>query len=149
MSNISQELLSQPTCWRIAADLAASAPLPRPGARVAVAGCGSSLYMAQAIAAWRESAGHGETDAFAASEMPVSRRYDQVIVITRSGTTTEVLSLLDQLTCPVLAITTTAGSPVTERVPSLVLDFADERSVVQTRSATTVLALWRAYLGHD
>lgn len=133
----------------MAADLAASAPLPSPGARVAVVGCGSSLYMAQAIAVWREFAGHGETDAFAASEMPLNRRYDQVVVITRSGTTTEILSLLDQLTSPVLAMTTTQGSPVTERAKSIVLDFADELSVVQTRAATTVLALWRAYLGHD
>jgi fructoselysine-6-P-deglycase FrlB-like protein len=105
--------------------------------------------MAQAVAVWRESAGHGETDAFAASEVPINRRYDQVVVISRSGTTTEILSLLDQLTSPVLAITTTPGSPLTDRAESIVLDFADETSVVQTRSATTVLALWRAYLGHD
>jgi fructoselysine-6-P-deglycase FrlB-like protein len=31
----------------------------------------------------------------------------------------------------------------------IVLDFADERSVVQTRFATTALALWRAWLGED
>jgi fructoselysine-6-P-deglycase FrlB-like protein len=105
--------------------------------------------MAQAIAAWRESGGHGETDAFAASEMPAGRNYDHVVLISRSGTTTEILRLLDQLTVPVVAMTTTKGSPITERAESVVLDFADERSVVQTRSATTVLALWRAYLGHD
>jgi fructoselysine-6-P-deglycase FrlB-like protein len=29
------------------------------------------------------------------------------------------------------------------------MGFADEQSVVQTRFATTVLALWRAYLGED
>ena len=31
----------------------------------------------------------------------------------------------------------------------VVLDFADERSVVQTRFATTALALLRAHLGED
>jgi len=149
VSNISQELLSQPECWGIAASLAATAPLPPRGARIALAGCGSSLYMAQAIAAWREQAGDGETDAFPASEMPIGRAYDLVVVISRSGTTTEVVRLIDELTSPVLAITTTPGSPVTELAESIVLDFADERSVVQTRAATTVLALWRAHLGHD
>jgi fructoselysine-6-P-deglycase FrlB-like protein len=149
VSNISQELLSQPACWRTAAALAETAPLPPNGARIAVVGCGSSLYVAQAIAAWRESGGQGETDAFAASEMPTGRYYDHVVLISRSGTTTEILRLLDQLTVPVVAMTTTKGSPITERAESVVLDFADERSVVQTRSATTVLALWRAYLGHD
>ena len=46
--------------------------------------------MAQAIAVWREASGHGESDAFP-SEMPVRRAYDTVVVISRSGTTTEVL----------------------------------------------------------
>jgi fructoselysine-6-P-deglycase FrlB-like protein len=32
---------------------------------------------------------------------------------------------------------------------AVLLDFADERSVVQTRFATAVLALWRAHLGED
>jgi fructoselysine-6-P-deglycase FrlB-like protein len=31
----------------------------------------------------------------------------------------------------------------------VVLDFADEKSIVQTRFATTSLALWRAWLGED
>ena len=31
----------------------------------------------------------------------------------------------------------------------MILDFADEKSVVQTRFATTSLALWRAWLGED
>ncbi|MFD0535501.1 hypothetical protein ACFQY7_18870 [Actinomadura luteofluorescens] len=64
---------------------------------MAVVGCGTSLYMAQAYAALREGAGHGETDAFAASEMPPGRRYDRVLALTRSGTTTEVLAVLDRL----------------------------------------------------
>ena len=44
--------------------------LPPPGANVAVIGCGTSWFMAQAYAALREGCGHGRTDAFAASEMP-------------------------------------------------------------------------------
>ena len=34
--------------------------------------------------------GTGPTDAFAASELPAGRRYDRVVAISRSGTTTEV-----------------------------------------------------------
>src|ERR1700739_3779570 len=86
-----QEIASQPDCWRRAATLAAdvASSLPARGERVAVAGCGTSWFIAQSYAAAREESGHGETDAFAASEMPAGRRYDRVLVLSRSGTTTE------------------------------------------------------------
>ena len=68
--------------------------LPPPGERVAVIGCGTSLFVARAYAALREAAGHGETDAFPASEYRFGRRYDRVVAISRSGTTTEVLDTI-------------------------------------------------------
>src|SRR5205814_1252266 len=70
-----EELATQPANWRRAAALAAeSAPaLPQRGERVAVIGCGTSWFMAQAYAALRETGGHGETDALAASEFPPGR----------------------------------------------------------------------------
>jgi fructoselysine-6-P-deglycase FrlB-like protein len=146
-----EELATQPSCWRRAAALAepSADALPRRGERVAVVGCGTSWFMAQAYAALRETGGHGETDAFAASEFPYGRGYDRVLTITRSGTTSEVLALLDRLrgTVPTTAITGDPETPVmtaADRV--VVLDFADERSVVQTRFATTALALLRAHL---
>jgi fructoselysine-6-P-deglycase FrlB-like protein len=109
--------------------------------------------MAQAMAAWRESQSDGETDAFAASEMPTGRRYDLVIAISRSGTTTEVVDLVGELRrrgTRVLAITATPGAPVASTADAAIdLAFADEASVVQTRFATSVCALWRAHLGHD
>jgi fructoselysine-6-P-deglycase FrlB-like protein len=119
---------------------------------VAVAGCGTSWFMAQSYAAAREEAGHGETDAFAASEMPPERRYDRVLVLSRSGTTTEILQLLARLrgTVPTVAITAAAWAPVAQAADDVIdLGFADEESVVQTRFATTELALLRAHLGHD
>jgi fructoselysine-6-P-deglycase FrlB-like protein len=154
MSKTSQELLSQPDCWRIAADRAGqlASRLPSPGARVALAGCGTSLYMAQAMAAWREAQGDGVTDAFAASEMPAGRRYDQVIALSRSGTTTEVVRLISELRPAnrVLAITAVPSGPVANAADDVIeLAFADEASVVQTRFATTACALWRRNLGHD
>ena len=126
--------------------------LPARGERVAVAGCGTSWFMAQSYAAAREQAAHGETDAFAASEMPLGRRYDRVVVLSRSGTTTEILQLLGDLggTVPTVAVTAVPGSPVAKAADeAIVLDFADEESVVQTRFATTELALLRTSLGHD
>jgi fructoselysine-6-P-deglycase FrlB-like protein len=109
--------------------------------------------MAQSYAVLRERvAGQGVTDAFAASEFPGGRDYDRIVAITRSGTTTEVLGLLRDMRGRVrtTALTADAATPVSGLADDLVvLDFADERSVVQTRFATSVLALLRAHLGED
>ncbi|MEU9835470.1 SIS domain-containing protein [Streptosporangium sp. NPDC048047] len=146
------EIASQPDCWRRVTEVPTGA-LPRRGERVAVVGCGTSWFIAQAYAALRERAGHGETDAFAASEAPTGRSYDRVLALTRSGTTTEVLELLERLKAagtPTTAITADPSTPVmTLAGEVVVLDFADEESVVQTRFATTQLALLRAHLGED
>src|SRR5215813_13479454 len=153
-SSIDAEVASQPACWLRAAGLAPrfTSVLPAAGERVAVTGCGTSWFIAQSYAALREAAGQGETDAFAASEMPVRRRYDRVVVLSRSGTTTEILQLLDRLpaSVPTVAITADPRTPVAAAAGAVIaLDFADELSVVQTRFATTELALLRAHLGHD
>lgn len=149
------ELATQPDCWRRAAALAgpSATALPQRGERVAVVGCGTSWFIAQAYAALREAAGHGETDAFAASEFPAARRYDRVLAITRSGTTTEVLALLARARATSTATTALTADPKTPILGAadqlVVLDFADERSVVQTRFATSALALLRAHLEAD
>jgi fructoselysine-6-P-deglycase FrlB-like protein len=152
MTHVEDELNSQPDCWTRAAAQAAGhgGVLPAPGERVAVVGCGTSYFMAQAVAGLRESAGQGETDAFAASEFPHGRRYDRVVALTRSGTTTEVLDLLARLRgrTPTTALTADPDTPVAAAADDLVvLDYADERSVVQTRFATSALTLLRAHLG--
>lgn len=147
------ELASQPDAWRTAAALVPEFAdvLPQPGERVAVVGCGTSWFIAQSYAVARERAGHGVTDAFAGSEYPASRRYDRVVAISRSGTTTEIIALLSQLGEQRSVLITAVGdSPAT--VPAthtVALPFADERSVVQTRFATTTLALLRGAIGHD
>jgi fructoselysine-6-P-deglycase FrlB-like protein len=125
--------------------------MPRAGARVAVVGCGTSLFMAQAWAGLRESAGLGETDAFAASQAPLERPYEAVIAVSRSGTTTEVARYLREVRGPRrIAVVGVPDSPVSEAADVVVpLEFADERSVVQTRFATSVLAFARAWLGQD
>ena len=147
------ELASQPETWRKAAELLPSvaSELPQPGERVAVVGCGTSWFMAQAYAALREASGQGETDAFAGSEYPLGRTYDCVLMISRSGTTTEIIELLDKITDqPTVLITGVADSPAGAKAgTTVVMDFADEQSVVQTRFATTTLILLRAHLGED
>jgi fructoselysine-6-P-deglycase FrlB-like protein len=147
---IEPEIASQPACWRQAADQAGAADLPTPGEWVAVVGCGTSLYIAQSYAARREAAGHGETDAFPASEMP-DRPYDAVVALSRSGTTTEVLDVVRHLNGPrVVVVTADPASPLAAAADRLVpLAYAREDSVVQTRFATTALALFRASLGDD
>lgn len=154
---VSAEIASQPEVWEQAVAVAADRAdaLPATGARVAVVGCGTSWFIAQAYAAHREAAGQGPTDAFAASEFPEQRTsgyYDLIVAITRSGTTTEVLDLL--ATLPEgqrsLAIVGDPESPgATAATEAILLPFADERSVVQTRFATSTLALLRASLGEN
>jgi fructoselysine-6-P-deglycase FrlB-like protein len=155
---MSAEIADQPSAWARAAKLGATErviqALPERGQRVAIVGCGTSFYMAQSFADLRERFGHGETDAFPASEFPARRSYDTLVALTRSGMTTEVLRLLEMLRnraeTHTVAVTADPDTPVVELADhQVVLDFADEKSIVQTRFATTSLALWRAWLGED
>lgn len=150
----SQEIASQPAIWREALTRIpeATALLARPGERVLVIGCGTSAYVAESFAALREAAGLGETDAAYASEPRAWRPYDAVIALTRSGTTTEVADALRAVPAGVrtIAVTGVADSPVADLCDDvLLLDFADEESVVQTRFPTTFLILARAAFGED
>jgi fructoselysine-6-P-deglycase FrlB-like protein len=150
MLHVTREIDSQPEAWRraIASLPQLAGALPQPGERVAVIGCGTSWFMAEAYAALREDSGHGETDFFPASRLPRHRGYDRVVAISRSGTTTEVLEALAGTTARRTSITTAASLPVASvSDDTVVLDFADEESVVQTVFATTALMLLRASLG--
>ena len=150
--HVDAEIASQPDTWRRAATLAvgpSAQALPKKGERVAIVGCGTSLYMAQAYAVLREQAGLGETDAFAASEYPIGRSYARVVALSRSGTTTEVLDLLRRLNgvIPTLAVIADPDTPAPALADAaIVLDFANEQSVVQTRFATTALTMFRAHV---
>lgn len=151
-----EELVSQPEVWQRAIEQSkAEDLLPADGERIAVVGCGTSWFMAQSYAAAREAAGRGVTDAFAASEAflnhnSAGRQYDAVIAITRSGTTTEVLELLEALRGKVrtVAVIGDVNSPITTLADVVIgLPYADEKSVVQTRFATTALVYLLTSLG--
>ncbi|MFC7620376.1 SIS domain-containing protein [Microlunatus sp. GCM10028923] len=152
--HVEAEIASQPDCWSTAVDRAARVAdrLPKPGERVAFVGCGTSWFVAQVVAHWRESRGLGESDAYTASEALLDRGYDRVVALTRSGTTTEVLEVLTRLRgrVPTVAVTGDLSTPVVDLADEIVdLAFADEQSVVQTRFATSTLALFRSALGDD
>ncbi len=154
MSITASEIQSQPAVWREALELlpVATELLAAPGERVLVIGCGTSAFVAESLAALRESAGLGVTDARYASELGPWRDYDRVVAICRSGTTTEVIAALEGVPAGVrrIAITGVTEGPIYDVVDdTLVLDFADERSVVQTRFPTTFLLLARAAFGED
>jgi fructoselysine-6-P-deglycase FrlB-like protein len=149
-SLVAGEVADQPRAWRRAAALAAAAPPFEPGARTALIGCGSSWHAAAAIAALREQNGAGETDAFPASEARLDRGYARCIAISRSGRTSELLSALDRVPAGVekLAIVGDRASAVAAACDTTIdFGFADDRSVVQTRFVTSVIAFGRAALG--
>jgi fructoselysine-6-P-deglycase FrlB-like protein len=148
------EVEDQPVAWKTAAAMVptvAEAVSAATG-RLAVVGCGTSYYMGGAYAELRELAGRGEADSFVASRVPPGRTYDLVLAISRSGTTRDLIECM-AATPPGtrrIALTGTPDSPVAEVADDVVdLSFADERSVVQTRFATTGLALLRGFLGTD
>lgn len=154
MNITSAEIDSQPDVWRQAWEMRAEAArvLARPGGRMLVIGCGTSAFVAESFALLREEAGFGETDAAYASEPRPWRPYDVVVSITRSGTTTEIIQAMNALPAGVrkVVITGVADSPCAQLADEvLLLDFADEKSVVQTRFPTTLVFLARAAFGED
>jgi fructoselysine-6-P-deglycase FrlB-like protein len=155
MFNIEREIASQPDVWTRAAGVASGGdlPLPGPSERVVAVGCGTSWFVAQAYAARRAELVAGPTDAYTPTELPAGRSYERAVAISRSGTTTEVARVVERLVherVPTTAVTAVGDSPVAAASDeTVVLDFADESSVVQTRFATGALALLRAHLGED
>jgi len=152
-SHIAAEIATQPQDWLDARATATehAALLPQPGERVAVVGCGTSYYMAQAYASLRETAGLGVTDASSPTEARLERGYERVLAITRSGTTTEIVDLLKATAgrIPTTVVTSSPGTPVLDLAAPILAPTVDERSVVQTRFATTTLAMLRWHQGED
>jgi glutamine---fructose-6-phosphate transaminase (isomerizing) len=154
MSITATEVYSQPAVWARALECAGSAGqfFGPPGERVLFIGCGTSAFVARSLATLREDASLGVSDYAYASEWKPTRSYDRVVAISRSGTTTEVIEALRRVgpSTARVAITGVEQQPIDRVVDAaLVLDFADEQSVVQTRFPTSVLLLARAVFGAD
>jgi glutamine---fructose-6-phosphate transaminase (isomerizing) len=149
------EISTQPESWERAHAQAVGelSGYPADGERVLIMGCGTSYYAAIAWAWIREQAGHGVTDAVIASEFTtLTRDYDRVIAISRSGTSVDVVEALERLD-PSVRLTAVLGdldTPIGARATDIIdLSYADETSVVQTRFPTTLLALVRARHGES
>ena len=162
MSHLEDEIFNQPAAWATAIKRAAGAPLPAAGERVAVIGCGGSLNVSRAYARLREQAGHGLTDAYPASEFPGTRTYDNMVFISRTGTTSEVLAALRTVRANTVragtgpagvtttAITTDPDAPLARETDHVVLlDYGSERSVVSSQFLSSAIVLARAHLGED
>jgi fructoselysine-6-P-deglycase FrlB-like protein len=152
MTYLEDEIFAQPASWTTAIARAADAKLPAPGMRVAVIGCGSSLNVSRAYARLREDAGHGVTDAYPASEYTGTRTYDHMVFISRTGTTSEVLAALRAAPAGVVTTSITADpdAPLARETDNVVLlDFANESSVVSSQFISTAIVVMRAHLGED
>lgn len=148
------EVYSQPDVWaRVIAESATTAPvLPTAGTPVLFLGCGTSYYVGEAYARRRNSLGLGRTRAAIASEIPYFDPDETIVALSRSGTTGDLVRVLRSRgdTTPLIGIVGEAGTPVIDQCDRhVLLDYADETSVVQTRFATSAMVLLRASLGED
>jgi glucosamine--fructose-6-phosphate aminotransferase (isomerizing) len=157
-ANTHAEVLSQPQCWdacfqaleksQQVKDLAAKV---RPDADCLFIGCGSSYYLSQAAAAsWQLITGT-PARAIPASELLLypdlvlnSRRPCQPLLVSRSGNSSEVVRAAEYLETQrnlrTLAISCGEHQPLDEIASAtLYLLPADERSVVMTRSFSSML----------
>ena len=142
------EIASQPEMWTRALgddDLGLDR-LPADGESVLVLGCGTSYYIGDAWAQLRTGAGRGRTRAAVPTQLTWVDPDEVILLISRSGTTSDVERVGRRLSGDhrVVGLIGTPDSPV-EAVchASVSLAFADETSVVQTRFATTGLAVLR------
>ena len=153
-----QEILSQPRIWsetetqlREAKLLEKFSDLFSPRSPWLFVGCGSSYYLSRLIAAlWTKhfyipATGVPASELLFAPEETLRRLgAEQVVLMSRSGETTEVLRAAELLqkhhTVQTLGVTCNPRSPLEELCThSFKLTWADEKSTVMTRSFTAIL----------
>lgn len=151
--NTLREIATQPAMWARAIEQSHGvSSLPAAGAPVLFLGCGTSYYIGLAYAALRNELGLGRTRSAVPSELDYVDPDETVVVLSRSGTTGDVVTQAHRLgeSHRVVGLIGTPGTPLAEVCDEVVwLDYADEVSVVQTRFATTAFMLLRASLGGD
>lgn len=157
------EILSQPAIWQSSMEkLKGNKTFERTVASTRerkewlFLGCGTSFYLAEAAAAtWTILTGQ-RGRALPASELLLYRDLAlqaasnlQVVLISRSGQTSEVLRAADLLArldhISTLGITCASGSPLAEKCGEVIcVPAADEGSTVMTRSFSTMLFVLQA-----
>lgn len=116
---------------------------------IVVIGCGSTYYLANHAASVLRSLGI-HANAYPSSELaffPLSHLPEDFVLLTisRSGTTTETLWAMDAyrkrfpLTGKIITVTCVPGTPMVDKADVVLLsEFAQEQSVAQTRSFTSM-----------
>jgi glucosamine--fructose-6-phosphate aminotransferase (isomerizing) len=156
-----REIRSQGEVWQATlAGLAAQAgPLAnlwqQPADEVIFTGCGSTYYLALAAAAtWQALTGQRARGVPASElwlfpDLVLARPETRVVAVSRSGETTETLRALETVAArglrQVLAVTVYGERELARRAPhALVTTGAEEESVAQTRSFSSMLLLAQA-----
>lgn len=151
----SAEIASQPEIWgRVIREAPHNTHLlPSTGEPVLFVGCGTSYYMGESYARRRNSLGLGRTRAAIASEIPYLDPVETLVVLSRSGTTTDVIRVAHRVRADggrVIGIIGEAETLLVDECDEVILlNYADEQSIMQTRFATTALTLLRASLSED
>jgi glutamine---fructose-6-phosphate transaminase (isomerizing) len=151
------EILSQPRCWeeslrelRESGEIEAALQHFPSCSDWLFIGCGSSFYVAQAAASsWTTLTGQRAraipaSDLLLFPDLVCAGPPSQPVLISRSGHTSEVVKAAEYLeekrNIRTLAITCVSGQPLEDAsTATLHLPAADERSVVMTRSFTSML----------
>ncbi len=153
------EIDSQPAVWQATLEKMAAqwgdlsqALAGLRGRPIIAIGCGSTYYLAQHAATLLRSVGV-TADAFPSSELalfPLEHLPADFVLLTisRSGTTTETLWAMDAYrkrfpsTGTILTVTCVPGTPMIEKADVVLLsEFAQEQSVAQTRSFTSMVIM--------
>lgn len=144
------EIASQPAMWsRAQRQVADEVPLPETGRPVLFLGCGTSYYIGESYSRLRTHLGLGRSRAAVPSELSHVDSDETIVVLSRSGTTGDVIDAARRLRSGhrVIGISGTPGTELGELCHDVIdLSYADERSIVQTRFATTAFTLLRASL---
>lgn len=147
-SAATREIFSQPEMWRDAIRLAATdVALPARETPVLVLGCGTSYYIGDAYSSLRNEHHHGRTRAAVPAEIPYVDDAETILVLSRSGTTTDLIKAANTLRSShrVVGLVGTPDTPLVDVCHDVIdLSYANELAVVQTRFATTAFTLLRA-----
>lgn len=155
-----REILTQPDAWSAAleafavraADLRRAWTVLRPR-QVLFVGCGSTYYLSQSAAAHFQALTGVPAQAHASSQLALFGRqavpdpeHTLLVAVSRSGTTTETLMAVERFRKlggqGVWAITCCPDSPLASSADlALVAEAAQEQSIAQTRSFTSMLLL--------
>jgi len=164
-----REITSQPQVWRATLDAfkldqeRLQSFVDQTGFdQILVVGCGSTHYLAQTAAAMITHSTGISARACPSSELwlfpdTVFNERTLLVAVSRSGTTTETLRALERFQelggAPTLAVTCYPESQLAQRADFvLAAPDAQERSIAQTRSFTSMLLLTLAFaatLAHD